>query len=73
MILPLGPNASLSVGPRELSELEPGAGQGPETRFQTRVALKGSSPANAKQADAANAVIPKSEITSLEKVWELLF
>jgi hypothetical protein len=26
-----------------------------------------------KQADAANAVIPKSEITSLEKVWELLF
>jgi hypothetical protein len=29
--------------------------------------------ANAKQADAANAVIPKSEITSLEKVWELLF
>jgi hypothetical protein len=65
MILPLGPNASLSVGPRELSELEPGAGQGPETRFQTRVALKGSSP--------ANAVIPKSKITSLEKVWELLF
>jgi hypothetical protein len=48
-------------------------GPGPKTRFQTRVALKRSGPANAKQADAANAVIPKSEITSLEKVWELLF
>ena len=56
---------------RKLSELEPGAGQGPETRFQTRVALKGSSPANAR--GGGKCVIPKSEITSLEKVWELLF
>jgi hypothetical protein len=48
------------------------AGRVPKLAFRLGLLSKDQA-ANAKQADAANAVIPKSEITSLEKVWELLF